>query len=44
MGGYGVMILSLVSFLYYNSTLTKKQNGVKYQLLKEWNEKNKEVK
>jgi uncharacterized membrane protein YfcA len=43
--GYAVMAIALISILYYNSTLSKKQNVEKAKLFKEWqNEQRKEVK
>jgi multidrug transporter EmrE-like cation transporter len=34
--GYGIVAISLVGFLYYNSKLIKKQNMMEARLIKEW--------
>jgi multidrug transporter EmrE-like cation transporter len=39
--GYGVVAVALIGFLYYNSKLTKKQNAMKYQMLKQWSDEQK---
>ena len=36
MAGWALCIIGVIGFLYYQNTLTKKQNALKYRLLKEW--------
>ena len=41
--GYAVAIVSVIAFLYYNSTLSKKQKTYVYKMLQEWQAEQKKV-